>query len=360
MATIEFKNVVKKFGQVVAVNDLSFKVEDKEFMILLGPSGCGKSTVLRLIAGLEKPTEGEIYIDDQLVNDVPPWERNVAMVFQSYALYPHMTVRENLSFPLRIKKLPKNEIEERVREAAKLLGIEELLDRRPRELSGGEMQRVALGRAIVRKPRCFLMDEPLSNLDAKLRVYMRAELKKLQRELGITTVYVTHDQVEAMTMGHRTLILKDGILQQVGTSEDIYRRPANEFVAGFIGSPPMNLITCRFNRERGVLFTDSFSYKLPNDIAKKLMKTKNQEFTFGVRPEAISLSHSKKPNSVKVELLVEEPIGKELILTLKAGESLFKAIAPPTFEVKEGESLYLSFDPDDIHIFDKSTQMAVL
>jgi len=358
MTVIEFKNVTKRFGKVVAVNDLSFKIRDKEFMVLLGPSGCGKSTVLRLIAGLEKPTQGEIYIDGELINDVPPWERNVAMVFQSYALYPHMTVRENIAFPLRIKKEPRQEIEKRVREVARLLGIEDLLDRRPRELSGGQMQRVALGRAIIRNPRCFLMDEPLSNLDAKLRIYMRAELKRLQRELGITTVYVTHDQAEAMTMGHRVLVLKDGVLQQVGTPEDVYFRPANEFVAGFIGSPPMNLIECRFQPREGKLVTNSFKYTLPKSLATKLRKLKVSEVTLGVRPEDISLSHKRKPNSIEVELLVEEPMGKELVLTIRVGDILIKALAPPTFDAKEGR-IFMSFNPRRIHLFDKRTQMAV-
>lgn len=358
MTVIEFKSVTKCFGKVVAVDDLSFKIKDKEFMVLLGPSGCGKSTVLRLIAGLEKPTQGEIYLDGELINDIPPWERNVAMVFQSYALYPHMTVRENIGFPLRIQKRPKEEIERRVREVAKLLGIEDLLDRRPRELSGGQMQRVALGRAIIRNPKCFLMDEPLSNLDAKLRIYMRAELKRLQRELGITTVYVTHDQAEAMTMGHRVLVLKDGVLQQVGTPQDIYFRPANEFVAGFIGSPPMNLIECRFDPKRGKLVADSFRYVLPKSLAAKLRRLKVSEVTLGVRPEDISISHTRKPNSVEAELLVEEPMGKELVLTLRIGGISIKALAPSTFDAKEGK-VFLAFNPRRIHLFDKRTQMAV-
>ena len=242
MSKVKVVNLVKKFDKTVAVDGISFDVKDGEFIVLLGPSGCGKTTTLRCIAGLETPDEGEIYIDDKLVNDLPPKDRDVAMVFQSYALYPHMTVYGNLAFPLKMRKLPKDEIDKKVKEVAKLLNIDHLLDRKPRQLSGGEMQRVALGRALVRTPRVFLMDEPLSNLDAKLRVYMRAELKKLQRDLKITTIYVTHDQAEAMAMADRIAVMNKGKILQYSEPHDVYEKPANLFVAGFIGSPPMNFI----------------------------------------------------------------------------------------------------------------------
>ncbi|WP_297487983.1 ABC transporter ATP-binding protein, partial [Thermococcus sp.] len=292
MAEVQLINVWKVFGGFTAVKDMNLHVKDREFMILLGPSGCGKTTTLRMIAGLEEPTKGRIYIGDRLVADpekdvfVPPRDRDVAMVFQSYALYPHMSVYDNIAFPLKLRKVPKSEVDKRVREVAEMLGLSELLNRKPRELSGGQRQRVALGRAIVRKPRVFLMDEPLSNLDAKLRVRMRAELKRLQRQLGVTTVYVTHDQVEAMTMGDRIAVINAGQLQQVGSPEEVYHKPANTFVAGFIGSPPMNFLEGTLTEDGFVDFGE-FRLKLLPDQFEVLREENliDKTITFGIRPE---------------------------------------------------------------------------
>jgi len=270
MASVTYEHVTKRFGDVVAVNDLDIHVEDKEFLVLLGPSGCGKTTTLRLLAGLEEITEGNIYIGDRLVNDVPPKDRDIAMVFQSYALYPHMSVYDNMAFGLKLRKTPKDEIDRRVREAAQMLGIEQLLDRKPKQLSGGQRQRVAVGRAIVREPQVFLMDEPLSNLDAKLRVQARAELSKLHHRLGTTFIYVTHDQTEAMTMGSRIALLKDGILQQFDTPQNLYDYPVNVFVAGFIGSPSMNFFDATLTGTQEEMYIDggNFRLKVPPDKAK--------------------------------------------------------------------------------------------
>ena len=267
MSKVKVVNLVKRFDKTIAVDGVSFDVRDGEFIILLGPSGCGKTTTLRCIAGLETPDEGEIYIDDRLVNDLPPKDRDIAMVFQSYALYPHMTVYGNLAFPLKMRKLPKDEIDKKVREVAKLLRIEELLDRKPRQLSGGQQQRVALGRALVRTPKVFLMDEPLSNLDAKLRVYMRAELKKLQRDLKITTIYVTHDQAEAMAMADRIAVMNKGKILQYSEPNHVYEKPANLFVAGFIGSPPMNFIKASIVEKDSRIILDAgfFQYELERE-----------------------------------------------------------------------------------------------
>ena len=264
MAKVELKEIVKSFGNFKAVNEVSLSINDGEFLVLLGPSGCGKTTILRMISGLESPNEGEILIEDKLVNEVPPKDREIAMVFQNYALYPHMTARENLSFPLKMRKMKKGDIEKRVVKAAKMLDIDKLLDRKPKELSGGQRQRVALGRAVVRNPKVFLMDEPLSNLDAKLRTYMRAELKKLHERIKTTTVYVTHDQIEAMTLATRIALLKDGVLQQIGTPDEIYNKPANTFVGGFVGTPPMNFVEGTIE---GKTFTcTDFSYELPSSV----------------------------------------------------------------------------------------------
>src|SRR5512136_2209982 len=263
MARVVLENIGKNFGSVEAVKDFNLTIEDKEFAILVGPSGCGKSTALRMVAGLEEPTTGTIYIGDRAVNDFPPKDRDIAMVFQEYALYPHMSVYKNMAFGLKLRKFPKSEIDQRVREASEILGIQEFLDRKPKQLSGGQRQRVAVGRAIVRKPAVFLFDEPLSNLDAKLRVQMRAEIKRLQQQLKTTTLYVTHDQVEAMTMGSKIVVMKDGLIQQIGAPLEIYNRPANLFVAGFIGSPVMNFIPCRILSKGGRLWIDAEAFELP-------------------------------------------------------------------------------------------------
>jgi len=356
LAGVHLKNVTKRFGQVIAVNELNLEVKDKEFVILLGPSGCGKTTALRCIAGLETPDAGEIYIGEKLVNELDPKERNIAMVFQSYALYPHMTVFQNIAFPLENAKVPKDEIKKKVQEVAKLLKIEALLDRKPRQLSGGQRQRVALGRAIVREPQVFLMDEPLSNLDAKLRVYMRAELKKLQKDIGITTIYVTHDQVEAMTMGDKITILNEGILQQTGTPDEIYFHPSSMFVAGFIGSPPTNFFNCTLTKDN-TLDCEDFVYSLPKELGEAVRSGVSDRLVLGVRPQGILVYKEarKKENVIKSKLDVTEPIGDQLILDLKVGEYLVKAVVNPSFEAKVGDELWITFPADKIHIFDGKT-----
>jgi multiple sugar transport system ATP-binding protein len=357
LARVLLKDVTKRFGKVVAVDSLDLEVKDKEFAILLGPSGCGKTTALRCIAGLETPDKGEIYIGDRLVNDLDPKERDVAMVFQSYALYPHMTVFRNLAFPLENMKVPKDEIKTKVRQAAELLQIEMLLDRKPKQLSGGQRQRVALGRAIVRDPYVFLMDEPLSNLDAKLRVYMRAELKKLQKELGVTTIYVTHDQVEAMTMGDKITILNQGVLQQTGTPDEIYSHPSNMFVAGFIGSPPTNFFHCHLTQE-GALDSGEFVCRLPEDLAEAAGEGTSDEIVLGVRPQDVLIHKDKKRKGqdlIKAVLDVVEPLGDMTILDLRVGRYLVKAAVSPDFKAELGEELWITFQTNKIHIFDKKT-----
>uniref|UniRef100_A0A7J3X8J0 ABC transporter ATP-binding protein n=1 Tax=Thermofilum pendens TaxID=2269 RepID=A0A7J3X8J0_THEPE len=363
MARVEVRELFKRFGRVVAVDHVSFEVKDGEFMVLLGPSGCGKTTTLRLIAGLETPDGGEIYIGDRLVNDLPPKDRDVAMVFQNYALYPHMKVYDNIAFPLRIRKLPKEEIDRRVREVAKLLRIEELLDRYPRQLSGGQQQRVALGRALVRQPQVFLMDEPLSNLDAKLRVYMRAELKRLQRELGITTIYVTHDQAEAMTMADRIAVMNEGKIMQLAEPHELYHRPANIFVAGFIGAPAMNFLDASVNVRDGEVELDTgvFRIKLPRSLSEVLLKAgPPSEVVFGIRPEHIAVSKTPLPGGYQVEVFVTEPLGSETIIDFKHGDQLVKVRYPGGFEAVPGEKVYIAFQLEQAHIFDKRTGNAII
>jgi len=364
MAKVMIKNLTKRFGNVIAVNNLNLMVEDKEFLVLLGPSGCGKTTTLRCIAGLEYPDEGEIYIGNTLVNDLPPKDRDIAMVFQSYALYPHMNVFDNIAFPLKIRKLPRDEINKRVKEVAELLKISHLLDRKPKQLSGGERQRVALGRAIVRNPQVFLMDEPLSNLDAKLRVYMRAELKKLQKELGVTTIYVTHDQVEAMTMADKIAIMNLGVLQQVGTSYEVYHYPSNLFVAGFIGSPPMNFVHCTLKESNGLYLLDSgeFVIHLTNDIGEIIKeRISSSEIVLGVRPEDILISKEfGAQNSVEGEVYVTEPMGSEMIVDVKVGSEILKVKSHAEMDVNIGDKVWLTFKIDKIHLFDKKTEKSII
>jgi multiple sugar transport system ATP-binding protein len=358
LTRVLLKDVTKRFGNVIAVNSLSLEVKDKEFLVLLGPSGCGKTTALRCIAGLESPEEGEIYIGDKLVNDLDPRERNVAMVFQSYALYPHMTVFKNLSFPLENMNVPKDEIKQRVKQAAELLQVDSLLERKPKQLSGGQRQRVALGRAIVRDPSVFLMDEPLSNLDAKLRVYMRAELKKLQKKLGVTTIYVTHDQVEAMTMGDKVAVLNEGLLQQTGSPDDIYSSPSNTFVAGFIGSPPTNFFDCSLLAGKPcILDSGEFAYPLPEDAAKVVKKCTSESCIMGVRPQDIIVYREAKGKKGLIKAMVDviEPLGDTIILDLKIGDYLVKAVVSPDFKVEVGDELWIEIPPNKVHIFDKKT-----
>jgi len=364
LSRVKVVNLRKKFDKTIAVDGISFEVKDGEFVILLGPSGCGKTTTLRCIAGLETPDEGEIYIGDRLVNDLPPKDRDIAMVFQSYALYPHMSVYDNLAFPLKMRKYPKQEIDKRVREVAKLLRIEELLDRKPRQLSGGQQQRVALGRALVRNPQVWLMDEPLSNLDAKLRVYMRAELKKLQKDLGITTIYVTHDQAEAMAMADRVAVMNQGKILQYDSPHAVYERPANIFVAGFLGSPPMNFVDANIVERDAQLILDAgfFELPLPEDLANLVREqAKGDKVVIGFRPENIILSIEKQPESVfQADVYVVEPMGSNLIVDLKAGDYLMKAVVPALTKLPGiGEKVWVGFPLEKIHIFDAKTEQAI-
>ena len=360
MASVRLVRVRKVFhtpkGEVTAVDDVSLEVRDGEFLVLLGPSGCGKTTTLRMIAGLETPTSGEIYIGGRLVNNLHPKDRDVAMVFQNYALYPHMRVRDIIAFPLKIRKYPREEIDRRVREVAELLKIEHLLDRRPRELSGGEQQRVALGRAIVRRPQVFLMDEPLSNLDAKLRVVMRAELKRLQKSLGVTTIYVTHDQVEAMTMADRIAVMNKGRVVQLGTPRELFARPANTFVAGFIGSPPMNMIECSLDPGRGLLDCGVLKYPLDPNTGSLLQSRGVIEVILGIRPQHVRIQKGEVPDSVaRVPVYVVEPMGTETIVNFKLGETMLKAVVPADVEVEAGEVWSIVFPRERVYIFDKKS-----
>jgi multiple sugar transport system ATP-binding protein len=361
LAKVSLKHLMKRFGKVVAVNDLSLEAKDKEFIVLLGPSGCGKTTVLRCIAGLESADGGEIYIGDRLVNELEPKQRDIAMVFQTYALYPHMTVFQNLAFPLENAKVPPAEAKVKVEKTAKLLKIGNLLERRPRQLSGGQRQRVALGRAMVREPRVFLMDEPLSNLDAKLRVYMRAELKKLQKDVGITTIYVTHDQVEAMTMGDKVAIMNEGTLQQVGTANEIYFHPANVFVAGFIGTPPTNFFDCNLTKGKPYIFdVGLFKYPVPEVLLEKA-ESWPSSLVLGIRPQDVSV-HLKSPGkgAIKATLEIDEPLGDRQVLDLRVGDYLVKALVLPDFKAELGDELWMEFPEDKISVFDKKSGQALL
>jgi multiple sugar transport system ATP-binding protein len=346
VAEVTLDHITKRFSSgAPAVDDLSLQVKDGELMVLLGPSGCGKTTGLRMIAGLEKPDSGDICIGGQRVNDLEPKDRDVALVFQSYALYPHMTARGNMLYPLKVRTMSRTERDRRVEQAAELLRISHLLDRKPRQLSGGEQQRVALGRAIVREPRVFLMDEPLSNLDAKLRVHTRAELKALQQQLGTTTVFVTHDQAEAMTMADRIAVMDRGALQQVGTPDDVYDRPANLFVAQFMGSPPMNTLVV--TREDGRLTADGgwqFSIGSRGDLMEGPL-------TLGVRPEDIAVSLEESDGMFPATVFVSEPLGNEVIVNVHVGQALIKVRALPSLRPVRGQTVYLKADPGRLHLF---------
>ena len=365
MADVNYEHVTKHFGDVVAVNDLNIEIADKEFLVLLGPSGCGKTTALRLLAGLEEITQGNIYIGGQLVNDVPPKDRDIAMVFQSYALYPHMSVYDNMAFGLKLRKTPKDEIDRRVKEAARILRIEELLDRKPKQLSGGQRQSVAVGRSIVREPKVFLMDEPLSNLDAKLRVAARAEISKLHLRLETTFIYVTHDQVEAMTMGTRVVVLKDGLLQQVDTPQNLYNRPANLFVAGFIGSPAMNFFDVTLASENGDLYVDggTFRVKVPESKLQAFLPYKGQRVTFGIRPDDIHDPHFTPPNivpgKIEAEVDVTELMGNEVFVHLLTGERSFTGRFDPRTGARVGDTIETVVNMDNMHAFDPQTGKAI-
>ncbi len=368
MASLSLRHIFKKYpGGVTAVSDFNLEIKDKEFIVLVGPSGCGKSTTLRMIAGLEEITEGELFIGDRLVNDVAPKDRNIAMVFQNYALYPHMTVSENMAFGLKLNKTPKDEIKRRVEEAARILDITHLLDRKPKALSGGQKQRVALGRAIVRNPMVFLLDEPLSNLDAKLRATMRTELTKLHNRVQTTFIYVTHDQVEAMTMATRIVVMKDGLIQQVDTPQNLYDKPVNIFVAGFIGTPQMNFINgVLTKKDDDVYFTfeENRTIKVPADKANapELQEYIGQEVVVGIRPEDIDDEATEAPEDSTVDAFVDvtELMGAEIYLYLTIGETNLTARVSPRSKSKAGDTINITFDTSKMHIFDKDTEKCIV
>jgi multiple sugar transport system ATP-binding protein len=363
MAKVELKGIAKVYeGGVRAVEDANIVVEDKEFVVLVGPSGCGKSTTLRMVAGLEDITEGELYIDGELMNDVPPKDRNIAMVFQNYALYPHMSVYENMAFGLRIKKVPKDEIDRRVKDAAKILDIEKFLDRKPKQLSGGQRQRVAVGRAIVRYPKVFLFDEPLSNLDAKLRVQMRAELSGLHLRLNATIIYVTHDQVEAMTMASKIVVMKDGRVQQIGSPLYLYNNPINKFVAGFIGSPPMNFLTVKALEEGSSIILDEGSFKIKPDPShvEFLKNYIGKEVYFGIRPEDMNYTEGAEGNSFSVKVTVVEPLGADIHLWLSTSTQPLVARTEPHHNFRVGDTVRFIPRMDKARYFDRETELAIL
>jgi multiple sugar transport system ATP-binding protein len=358
MASVTYENVYKRFGDFLALNNLNIEVEDKEFLVLVGPSGCGKTTALRCLAGLEEVSEGKVLIGDHVVNDIPPKDRDIAMVFQSYALYPHMTVFDNMAFGLKLRKVPKDIIRKRVEESAEVLGIEGLLKRRPRELSGGQRQRVALGRAIVREPKVFLLDEPLSNLDAKLRVQTRAEISKLHLRLQTTFIYVTHDQTEAMTMASRIAVMNKGILQQLDTPQHLYDKPDNVFVAGFIGSPAMNFFPATLVKADGGLVVDAedFKVKIPDQTAATYMPHAGKKVIFGVRPEDIHnplfAPQNIHTSPIEAKVDVTELMGYEILLNMVSGKNTFVARVDPRTRFQIGETVQLVVNMDNFHIFD--------
>jgi multiple sugar transport system ATP-binding protein len=362
MATVTFDHLVKRYtGDVLAVNDLNLEIHDGEFLVLVGPSGCGKTTALRCVAGLEEISEGRLLIGDRVVNDVPPKDRNIAMVFQSYALYPHMSVYDNLAFGLKLRKTSKAEIERRVKETGGLLGLGNLLDRKPKALSGGQRQRVALGRAIVREPSVFLMDEPLSNLDAKLRVETRANIARLHQRLGTTTIYVTHDQVEAMTMGDRIAVMRDGLLQQTGSPQELYDHPTNVFVAGFIGSPAMNFATTTV--ADGALAMGSQQIALtgrPAEIAKQ--RTSGTPLLMGFRPEHLDIARSEADGVIRIPAQVDvvEYLGNEELLHTQIEGGEVVALVPSDREVKAGDKVDLTIPADKLHLFDPETEKSLI
>jgi multiple sugar transport system ATP-binding protein len=363
LAKVVLDGVVKKFGPVTAVDDLTIEIADREFVTLVGPSGCGKTTTLRMIAGLEKVSAGQIYFDDDPVGHLPADHRDIAMVFQSYALYPHMNVYDNIGFALRMMRVRRDEIDRRVKWAAEMLGISDLLDRKPRQLSGGQRQRVALGRSVVREPACFLLDEPLSNLDAKLRVTMRGELKRLHLELKRTFIYVTHDQAEALTMSDRIAVIHDGRLQQYGPPDEVYNRPRNVFVAGFMGSPTMNLLAGEVGVRDGVAYFDApgFSQTLPARLAGVVGRASRPGAFLGIRPESIVVrgdGSSTPPRDASwfgAPVYIQEPLGSDQFLTLEIGGTLVKARTNPDLVVRAGDRVEVAFDPAKLHLFDCDT-----
>ncbi len=367
MSQVLIKSVGKIYGEnIQAVKNFNLGIERGEFLVLVGPSGCGKSTLLRMIAGLESISTGEVYIGDKLVNDVPPKDRNIAMVFQSYALYPHMTVFDNMAFALKLRHFPKAEINARVNEAADILGINELLLRKPKELSGGQRQRVAVGRAIVRKPIAFLFDEPLSNLDAMMRVQMRMEINKLHHKLKTTMIYVTHDQTEAMTLGDRIVVMNKGVIQQVATPKEIYRNPTNKFVASFIGSPPMNFINGKIIKSKAeyIFKSGDLSVSVPEEFNKKILSYQDKKITLGIRAEDIYdklfVSDHNPKNIVKATCDLSESMGAETYLYMKCGQNNFTAKVPGQVEVQANTDIDLVFDVNKAHFFDVETEDTII
>jgi len=363
MAEVTLRKLNKYFDTTHVVKDVDLQIRDKEFMVFVGPSGCGKTTTLRMIAGLEAVSGGEICIDDTVVNEVPPMDRDIAMVFQNYALYPHMSVASNMAFGLKMRKFEKSQIAERIKRAAAILGIENLLARKPRQLSGGQRQRVALGRAIVRDPKVFLFDEPLSNLDAKLRVQMRVELKKLHERLAVTSIYVTHDQVEAMTLGDRVVVMKDGVVQQVGEPLELYNRPANRFVAGFIGSPAMNFadVTLGEWNGRAVAEAPGLQIELPGELAARARAKAGHKATLGIRPEDIHIAGPADAAEHCFDSSVEvvEQLGSEILLDTRVGSALFVASIDPAQRIRAHDKLRLALKPERLHLFDAESEAAI-
>ena len=364
MSTVSLKHIFKIYdGNVTAVDDFNLEIADKEFIVLVGPSGCGKSTTLRMVAGLEDISKGELYIDQRQVNDVEPKDRDIAMVFQSYALYPHMTVRENMAFPLKLRKVPQEEIDRRVNQAAEILDITQYLDRKPKALSGGQRQRVAIGRAIVREPKVLLMDEPLSNLDAKLRNQMRAEIIKLRQRIDTTFIYVTHDQTEAMTLGDRIVIMKSGVVQQIGTPQEVFNTPCNLFVAGFIGTPQMNFFRGRLERTEEGYQVQCMGTVIPlTQERSALLSQRGQaggEVIVGVRPEHIAVQ-TQGDNTVAATVEVSELMGSEIYLYLDYKGNKLTARVAPTSKAKNGSEVVVAFDPHKVHLFDPETEVTIL
>ena len=361
---VELRNLTKRWGSVVGADSVDLEIQDGEFVAFLGPSGCGKTTTLLMIAGIYKPTAGEIYFDDRLVNHVAPKDRNIGMVFQSYALYPHMTVYQNISYPLKLQKLSKEEMQRKAQKVADMMGIGHLMDRKPSQLSGGQQQRVALGRALVKEPHLLLFDEPLSNLDARLRLSMRGEIKRLQKELGITSIYVTHDQVEAMTMADRIALIKDGILQAYATPEELYDRPRTLFIAGFVGNPPMNFIDVEVVRDNGGFRAccSGFDVRIPQDRGEKAFG--KGQLILGIRPEDImivpeeSTEGGEKP--IAGEIYVVEPLGRDDLLDVRIGGTSIHVLADPTLGLKMGEIIHLEFNTHKVQFFDPVSEQSLL
>jgi len=363
MARVLIRSLNKMYDDVQAVKDVNLEIRDKEFVVLVGPSGCGKTTTLRMVAGLESITSGQVLIGDTVVNELPPMDRDIAMVFQNYALYPHMSVYDNMAFGLKMRKVDRAEIRKRVHDAADILGIRDYLARKPRQLSGGQRQRVALGRAIVRHPQVFLFDEPLSNLDAKLRVQMRVELKKLHSRLNTTAIYVTHDQVEAMTLGDRVVVMKGGLVQQVGEPLELYNTPVNRFVAGFLGSPAMNFAPVRLSNGKDGLRADNpgFGIDVPAEIRPRLQAYAGREVIMGIRPEDLQIANGSHPPGLCFDAMVEvvERLGAEILLDLQVGEQTMVAAVEPSIRAKRGDKLRFALPPERLHFFDTNSEAAI-